>query len=342
MRVHRIDHFPPCIGILVIARHQRCVGKPDNRPRNAVAVLATASYRIHRAETPAVGVEPPLPFLPADFAVQIDEARYDSVIEFHPIEPGIHIVGQPLSVLRLAGGQIGHGRQCRRHQVQEMVAHHVAVFLVVIEKLLEIPLVMLKHKASGIEGIADPIGCSRFPQQRPLAAVDHAANQLEFCVIIRRIGVFAHVKAGKTLGPFDVFRIGGNRQHHAIVKLQPFAMMHPVRLCVELLIINSISPGGRFDGFGFRVLPDQTVVPLLVHPQDFIGGPQCMQFRPAIEILKRIIRTIVGAPTYEALQVSFVVKIFLEELSTGGNVVGQELACRAPPNVALPWVFRCE
>ena len=51
-----------------------------------------------------------------------------------------------------------------------------------------------------------------------------------------------------------------------------------------------------------------------------------MEFRPAIEILKRIIRPIVGAPTYEALQVALVVKVFFVELSAGGNVVGQELA----------------
>ena len=56
-----------------------------------------------------------------------------------------------------------------------------------------------------------------------------------------------------------------------------------------------------------------------------------MQFRPAIEILKRIIGPIVGAPAHEALKVALVIVIFIEELLAGGNVVGQELPLQHGP-----------
>ena len=64
--VHRVDHRAPGIDVLLIAGDEQRVAEPDQRPRNAIAVLAVAGHRIDRAESPAVGVLPPLALRAAD------------------------------------------------------------------------------------------------------------------------------------------------------------------------------------------------------------------------------------------------------------------------------------
>ena len=55
------------------------------------------------------------------------------------------------------------------------------------------------------------------------------------------------------------------------------------------------------------------------------SGAERMQFGPAIEILERIVRPVVGPPAHETLQVATLVEILFVELATGRHVVGEQL-----------------
>jgi hypothetical protein len=52
-------------------------------------------------------------------------------------------------------------------------------------------------------------------------------------------------------------------------------------------------------------------VALRVHPQDVVAGAEGVQLRPPIEILERIVGTVVRAPTREDLQVAAAVEVFI-------------------------------
>ena len=80
VRVDRVDHGAPGIDVFLIAGDEQRVAEPDQRPRNPIAVFAPAGDRIDRAESPAIGVAPPLAFRAADLAVEIDEARNDAAV----------------------------------------------------------------------------------------------------------------------------------------------------------------------------------------------------------------------------------------------------------------------
>jgi hypothetical protein len=57
-----------------------------------------------------------------------------------------------------------------------------------------------------------------------------------------------------------------------------------------------------------------------------------MQLGPAVEVLERIVRSVVCTPTNEALQVPTIVEILLIELTAGRNVLVEELALEARPS----------
>ena len=56
----------PRVDVLLVAGDEQRVAEADQRARNPVAILAAAGHRIHRAESPAVGVVPPLALRAAD------------------------------------------------------------------------------------------------------------------------------------------------------------------------------------------------------------------------------------------------------------------------------------
>src|SRR5689334_16899677 len=72
-------------------------------------------------------------------------------------------------------------------------------------------------------------------------------------------------------------------------------------------------------------------MPLQEHPEDFVARAERVKLRPPIEVLKRIVRAIVGAPAHEALQVTTIVEVFLVELAAAGNILREQLALQCGP-----------
>ena len=150
-------------------------------------------------------------------------------------------------------------------------------------------------------------------------------------VVVGGLGILRHVEAREPPRALLVFRIRRDRQAHAVEELQPFAVVHPVGLDDELLVVHAL-PGDRHVGrLGLGVLLDQSLVTLGVHLQDVVAGAQRVQLRPAVEVLEGVVGAVVRAPAHEALQVAAVVEVLLEELPAGGDVVGQELPLEPGP-----------
>ena len=249
----------------------------------------------------------------------------------HPIEPGVHVLDQPFLVLGLAGQKICIHRQRGRRQIEKVVADDIAVFLVVGQELFERRLAVQRVESFDVERVADPIESRGFSEHRPAAAVLHAADDFVYRVVVRGFGILGHVEPGESPGAFLVFRIRRNRETHAIEKLQPFAMVHPVGLDDEFFVVHAL-PGDRDVGCpGLGVLLEQPLVTLEEHLEHFIAGPQRVQFGPVVEVFKRVVRAVIGAPAHEALKVAAVVEVFFEELPARRHVVGQELPLESGP-----------
>ena len=331
LRVDRVDHRPPGVDILAIAGDEQRVAEPDERARDAIAILALPGHRVHRAEAPAVGVAPPAPVGAADAAVEIDEARDDAAVRLHPRQPCVHVVDDPASILRLAGHEVGVGRQRRRDEIEEVVADDVGVFLVVLEELLIRVLAVQRDEAGRVERIADPVERRGLAQQRAAAAVDHRADQLLLGIVVRGIRVLTHVETGEPAGALAVGRQRGHRQRHAVEQLQALAVVHPVRLRRELLHVHAVASGRDVGGLRLGVLAEHAFEPGEVAPEDLVVSPQRVQLRPAVEVLERIVGPVVGAPAQDALHVAAGVVVLLVELAAGRHVLGEEAAFQRRP-----------
>src|SRR4029078_1548320 len=78
-----------------------------------------------------------------------------------------------------------------------MVADDVGVVLEMVEHLLIRPLAMTQAEAMlDLNRVTRPVQRRRLPQQRPSAAVEQALDDLVLRVIVWRLGIFVHVKAG--------------------------------------------------------------------------------------------------------------------------------------------------
>ena len=180
-----------------------------------------------------------------------------------------------------------------------MVADDIAVFLVVGQELLERRFAVQGIESFDVKRVADPIEGRGLPEHRPAAAVLHAADDFVYRVIVRGFGILAHVEPGESTGPFLVFRIRRDRETHAVEELQPFAMVHPVGLDDEFLVVHPL-PGDRHVGRpGLGVLLEQPLVTLEEHLEHVVAGAQRVQFGPVVEVFKRIVRAVIGAPAHE-------------------------------------------
>ena len=76
--------------------------------------------------------------------------------------------------------------------------------------------------------------------------------------------------------------------------------MHPVGLDDELLLVHPLPRDWHVGGARLGVLLEQALVALRVHPKDLVARAQCVQLRPAIEVLERVVGPVVRAPAHEA------------------------------------------
>ena len=91
----------------MIAGYEQRVVKTDERPRNPVAVFTLARDGIHRTESPAISIAPPFAAGSSDFSIEVDEAGNDPIVAHHAIQPGIHVLDNPLLVFRVSRDQEG-------------------------------------------------------------------------------------------------------------------------------------------------------------------------------------------------------------------------------------------
>src|SRR6516162_5879818 len=136
---------------------------------------------------------------------------------------------------------------------------------------VETAFVMTEREVSNIEWITHPVDRGCLPQHRAATAVDQAANELVLWIIVRCFRIFAHVESGKSTCTFDVPGVVRNRKTHAIEDSQSFAVMHPVRLSAELLVVHSIAARRNLSRSGLGVLPDHSLHTREIQLQDFIA-----------------------------------------------------------------------
>ena len=84
-------------------------------------------------------------------------ARDHATVLPHAREPSVHVVDNPGLVAGLVREEIGVGRKHRRHKVNEMIAHHLVVVAIVIEKFRKRTLAVAELEARQVKRIAHPI-----------------------------------------------------------------------------------------------------------------------------------------------------------------------------------------
>ena len=324
MRVHGVHHAAPGIDVFLVAGHEQRVVETHERARNSIPVFALAGHRIHRAEPPAVRILPPRALRAADSAVEPDVAGNDAAVLLHAIEPCVHVFDDPGLVPGLAADEVRVHRQRRGDQVEKVIADDITVFLVVGEELLERRFTVQGVETLDVEWIADPIERGRLSKHRPAAAVLHAADDLVHRIVVGSLRILAHVEARKPPRARLVLLIHRDRQAHAVEELQPFAVVHPIGLDDELLVVHALSRDRHLGRLRLGVLPEQALVTLGIHLENVVGRTERVQLGPAVEILECIVGSVVGAPAHDALEMTAIVEVLREELATRRHVLGEE------------------
>ena len=199
------------------------------------------------------------------------------------------------------------------------------------QHLTKVSFAVTGREVFDVYRIANPVERRSLAQHRAAAAVDEAANEFVFGIVIGRFGIFPHVEACIALRALTVLRIGGHGKPHAIEDAQRFAVMHPVRLRTKFLVIHSAEARRNLRGFGLGVLPEHSLHPLHVQPQDFIAPAKGMQLRPACKVFKSIVGTVVSAPAQHALHVTAAVVVLVVVLGDCGRLRVQKLPLQASP-----------
>ena len=161
--VHPLDHPAPGIHVGLIAGGQQGVAERQRRPldeRVAVDAAAAAGVEVVvDGKAPAVGAAPPAPAAgAAQGAVQAHVGGDDAAVGRGPLAPGVHVLHDPVAVLRLAGEQVGVERQRGGLQVERVIALHVGVLGEVGQHLLVTMLpVPGLEAARDLDRVAGPI-----------------------------------------------------------------------------------------------------------------------------------------------------------------------------------------
>ena len=224
--------------------------------------------------------------------------------------PTVHVAQDPIAVLGFAGEGIGReGYRCHT-QVQRVIAGHVVVVAEVIEHLGKAVFAVLGVKAPRhLDGVARPIQRGGLAQHGAPAAVEHAANDVVFRVVIGRLRVFIHVEAGITPDALLVTGVGRIAQRLQDEGRDPFSVVHPIEHHGEFLVVHAFPRHGHVLGLGLGILLQVAVPAVLVHGQDAIRRPERVEHGPVEQVFASVIRAVVAAPTGNAEQVAPFVKI---------------------------------
>ena len=329
-----VDHVvlaTPDVEILVVAGEQIGVEEADHGARHAVTVLALARLRHKRAEAPAIGPAPPLALGAADLAVEADLAGQHIAIGLGPVDPGVDIGDDPVAILRLVVQHVGVQHQAGGLQVQRRIADHVAIFVVVVQRLFVGAFAVLHEEVGRVEPVAGPVQGRGRTQHRTLAAGDHAADDLQLGIVVRDRLVLAGVEAREALHPVAVLGVIGIRQRQQVEHRQPFGQVLPVGHDREFAVVHALAGERHVLGLGGRVLGDIAVEGLLGHGQQAVAGAQRMQGRPVVDVLDGVVGTVIGAPALDRPQPAAIVEIASEECLASLLVGLQQLALQQRP-----------
>ena len=193
-----------------------------------------------------------------------------------------------------------------------MVADNVVVVAEVSQHLGVAALAVAQSEAVlDVDGIAGPVERGRLSQERPSAAVEHAADNLVFRVIVRRTRIIAGVEAGKPSRSLDesfVVRIGECLIHEGRDSL---GIVQPIEGNGKLLVVHTLAGDLDFDSAGRSVLPQMPFPRLLVKRKHAVGRAQRVQQRPIGQALDGVVRAIVAPPALDAFQVAAIVKVMV-------------------------------
>src|SRR5207237_10789461 len=96
--------------------------------------------------------------------------------------------------------------------------------------------------AGDVDRVAGPFGGRGLAEEWAAAAVEEAADELLVGVVVRRAGVFVHVKAGEPADPAAELRVARVRKALEVEDAEPFRVMEPVEHHGEFLVIHPL-PG---------------------------------------------------------------------------------------------------
>src|SRR5439155_11407761 len=123
-----------------------------------------------------------------------------------------------------------------------------------------------------------------------------------------------NIETGETPHALEIFRIVRHRKSHEVEDSQAFTVVHPVGLSAELLVIHSAETRWNLSGLRFAVLAEHSFEALEVKPQNFVASSKRVKCRPAGKVFESIVRSVVGSPAQDALDVTAIVVILVVEL----------------------------
>ena len=132
-------------------------------------------------------------------------------------------------------------------------------------------------------------------------------------IVVRRVGILAHVERRIGPRPLLVGRQRRHRQRQHVERPQRFAMVHPVGLHRKILVVHALAADRHVGRPRLGELAKHALPRLQMQLEDLVARPQRMQLRPAGRVLEGIVRAVVGTPSDDVLKVAALVVVLREE-----------------------------
>ena len=137
-----------------------------------------------------------------------------------------------------------------------MVSSDIGIILEACQHLLEVALAVQRNKALLylVERVTCPVECGGLAQHWATTAVDQAADNLVFRVVVRRLRVVAHIEAGKAPNPIFELSLARMYQPVQVKGRQPLPVVHPVKHHRKFAIIHPVPGKGHLGRLGLGIL----------------------------------------------------------------------------------------
>ena len=132
-------------------------------------------------------------------------------------------------------------------------------------------------------------------------------------IVVLCLRVLIHIESGVTPRTVPEVHIVRIRQSLQIEDGQALAVVEPVQAHRELFIDHPVPGQRHLDGLRLRILQEVAFPSQFVHVQNTVRSANRVQDGPAREILDRVVRTVVAAPSGHALQITPRIEIPIEK-----------------------------